>query len=270
MKIFTAILSAVVVIAVLVVGHLYWGYKTDPSRFKPASREVKAVKAKAEPAAGKKHEANKTDKPASSLADYTKNWPKKARSDFKTALSKERAYKIAIVGSDAMGADTNGWGPQLKQALQDAYGSYVSVSLFAYHLNSDEFIREGKYKDVANFKPDLILFEPFILINNGAVAMDNQLEDIKTAAAAWGDAVLVIQPSYPLYKAANYPAQVKELESYAKKEGYTYLDHWKNWPDPDSDAFKSYVTFQNGEQTSPSKKGTTAWYDYLRKFFIAD
>ncbi|MED4968181.1 hypothetical protein P9759_14765, partial [Heyndrickxia coagulans] len=257
-------------IAVFVAGHLYWGYKTDPSRFKPASREVKAVKAKAEPAAGKKREANKTDKPASSLADYTKNWPKKARSDFKTALSKEHAYKIAIVGSDAMGADTNGWGPQLKQALQDAYGSYVSVSLFAYHLNSDEFIREGKYKDVANFKPDLILFEPFILINNGAVAMDNQLEDIKTAAAAWGDAVLVIQPSYPLYKAANYPAQVKELESYAKKEGYTYLDHWKNWPDPDSDAFKSYVTFQNGEQTAPSKKGTTAWYDYLRKFFIAD
>ena len=237
MKMFTAILSVVAAIAVFVAGHLYWGYKTDPSRFKPASREVKAVKAKAEPAAGKKHEANKTDKPASSLADYTKNWPKKARSDFKTALSKERAYKIAIVGSDAMGANTNGWGPQLKQALQDAYGSYVSVSLFAYHLNSDEFIREGKYKDVA---------------------------------AAWDDAVLMIQPSYPLYKAANYPAQVKELESYAKKEGYTYLDHWKNWPDPDSDAFKSYVTFQNGEQTSPSKKGTTAWYDYLRKFFIAD
>ncbi|AJO24458.1 hypothetical protein QQ991_04465 [Weizmannia coagulans] len=270
MKIFTAILSAVVVIAVLVVGHLYWGYKTDPSRFKPDSVAVKAEKAKAEPATGKKRSVNKADQPETSLVAYTKNWPKKARADFKTALSKERAYKIAIVGSDAMGANTHGWGPQLKQALQDAYGSYVSVSLFAYHLNSDEFIREGKYKDVAHFKPDLILFEPFILINNGAVAMDNQLDDIKTAAAAWDDAVLMIQPSYPLYKAANYPAQVKELASYAKKEGYTYLDHWKNWPDPDSDAFKSYVTFQNGEQTAPSNKGTKAWYDYLRKFFIAE
>ncbi|GER74427.1 hypothetical protein [Weizmannia acidilactici] len=193
-----------------------------------------------------------------------------ARTDFKAAISKGRAYKIAIVGSDAMGIDSNGWGPQLKQALRKAYGSHVHVSLFAYDMNSDEFIREGKYKDVADFQPDLVLFEPFILNNNGAVAMENQLNDIKTAAAAWKDAVLLIQPSFPLYQATNYPDQVDQLEMFTKMEGYTYLNHWKNWPDPNSGKFKAYVKFENGEQTAPSAKGVKVWYEYLRDYFIAD
>lgn len=96
MKMFTAILSVIAAIAVFVAGHLYWEYKTDPSRFKPASREVKAVKAKAEPAAGKKHEANKTDKPASSLADYTKNWPKKPGRILKPRFPKSVPTKLRL------------------------------------------------------------------------------------------------------------------------------------------------------------------------------
>jgi len=96
MKIFTAILSAVVVIAVLVAGHLYWGYKTDPSRFKPDSVAVKAEKAKAEPATGKKRSVNKADQPETSLVAYTKNWPKKARADFKTHFPRSEPTKLRL------------------------------------------------------------------------------------------------------------------------------------------------------------------------------
>ncbi|GER70393.1 hypothetical protein BpJC7_16960 [Weizmannia acidilactici] len=269
MKILATIMSILAAVVVFVAGNMYWGYKTDPSRFQDSAAEAKETKTTSETSA-KMGAAKTSEKPNTDFTAYTAHWPKQARTDFKAAISKGRAYKIAIVGSDAMGIDSNGWGPQLKQALRKAYGSHVHVSLFAYDMNSDEFIREGKYKDVADFQPDLVLFEPFILNNNGAVAMENQLNDIKTAAAAWKDAVLLIQPSFPLYQATNYPDQVDQLEMFTKMEGYTYLNHWKNWPDPNSGKFKAYVKFENGEQTAPSAKGVKVWYEYLRDYFIAD
>lgn len=96
MKIFTAILSAVVVIAVLVVGHLYWGYKTDPSRFKPDSVAVKAEKTKAEPTTGKKRDVNKTGQPETSLVAYTKNWPKKPARILKTHFPRSEPTKLRL------------------------------------------------------------------------------------------------------------------------------------------------------------------------------
>ncbi|WP_018663343.1 hypothetical protein [Heyndrickxia acidiproducens] len=271
MKFFMMLISVLATIVVLLGGNLYWNHKTSVEHFNSTPADASTT-APAKTVSTPKEKEAKTNaaEPDAKLEDYTANWPKKARSEFKTALKQNKTYKIAIVGSQAMGSSSNGWGADLKKALKDAYGSHISVALYPYNLNSDEFIREEKHQEVADFAPDMVLFEPFILNDNGQVAMENEFDDIKTAVNAWGKAVILIQPSYPLYQATNYPDQVEQLKTFSKMEGYDYLDHWKNWPDPDSDAFKSYVVFSGEEQTAPSAKGEQVWYEYLRDYFIAD
>lgn len=251
MKILSIVIVSILTVIVLIAGNLYWRNHTNINHFTSVSSKEKPVS---------------TDE----LITKTTHWPKQAQSDFKQALKDGKTYKIAIVGSKAMGTTKKGWAHDLKQALLHTYGDHVSVSLFPYDVNSDQFIADNLYKKVADAQPNLVLFEPFILNDNGAVDPKNAHQDLLTAVDAWKDAVVIIQPSYPLYQATNYPDQVAQLKTFVKKQKLVYLDHWQNWPDTNSTALKNDLKFENGEQAGPNAKGNAIWYHYVRNYFIAN
>ena len=96
-------------------------------------------------------------------------WPGKAQTTFQQALEEERTYKVAIVGSPSLGKDTGGWSVLLSEALVDAYGEdNLEVSIFEYSLDSRQFLEGNHDEEVAGFKPDLVLLEPFRLKDNTA------------------------------------------------------------------------------------------------------
>ncbi|MGG4036970.1 hypothetical protein [Heyndrickxia ginsengihumi] len=250
MKLLTTIILSLITVIVLLTGNFYWQDRTQVNHFTSESANGKAVS-------------------NDDLIAETAHWPKQAQSDFKQALKDGKTYKIAIVGSKAMGTTKKGWAHDLKQALLHTY-EHVSVSLFPYDVNSDQFIASNLYKKVADAQPNLVLFEPFILNDNGAVDPENAHQDLLTAVDSWKDAVTIIQPSYPLYQATNYPEQVSQLKKFVKAHKLVYLDHWEKWPDTNSEALKNDLKFENGEQVGPNAKGNAIWYHYVRDYFIAD
>ena len=146
----------------------------------------------------------------------------------------------------------------------------MTVSTFSYDLTSIAFINEEKVTEVIEEQPDLILFEPFTLKDNGVVGIDDSLENVSAVIASVKESLpqtqVILQPPHPLYKANFYPTQVEELQQFAEDNDIPYLNHWEAWPDQDSEEIKEYIS---EDSSQPSAKGHQVWAEYLIDYFIA-
>ncbi|MEB6548878.1 SGNH/GDSL hydrolase family protein [Heyndrickxia sporothermodurans] len=263
MKVILPMIAAIICIIILITGNLHWKDKTKVTSF---SKDVEA----STDVSSSKVEKKKADTPIKDDVSYIKNWPKKAQKAFKHAMKEGKTYKLAIVGSQVMGAE-DGWANQLKNAMEETYGKeHLQVVVFSSDKTSNDFINDGLYEEVANEKPDMVLFEPFTLNDNGSVSEENNHENILTMISAIkkkNDQVdILIQPSNPIYGAKIYPQQVDNLKVFAKENDLTYLNHWTVWPDSQSDAIKKFLD----EDGNPNEKGQQIWFEYLKEYFIAE
>ncbi|GIN69631.1 hydrolase [Bacillus sp. J14TS2] len=254
------LLTAIIVLACLVFlgsGYLYWKDRTGV-----VASEVDSTPKKDDHSEATDKEKKEKDVDTK-VVELASNWPEEAQADLEKAIENEEAYPIAIVGSLALGGE-DGWAAMLKKALEESYGDdVVDVKLFEYDLTSTEFIDEEKYEDVVDFSPKLVLFEPFILNDNGVVDVGENHDNLDTFLDELSDAVVLLQPARPIPDSSIYPMQVQDLERYADTHDIPYLDHWENWPEDASD----YVV--NGE-SAPNEKGHEVWFEYLQEYFIAE
>lgn len=271
-KVIVALLGIIFMI-VLYLGQSHWkqqiadtsaNMKTD--YYTTLQKEYKKTRGAAAGGAGSGAAKEQED-----LVSLTKNWPSGAVERFKKTLADGSKFKILFVGSGAIGSEGDGTFPVVKKSLVDAFGAkHIEVDLITYGSNSSQFLKENKEKDVAGVGADLIIYEPLILQNNGAVGMDKSLADLtavmEAVKAERPGVAFILQPSVPLYKAKNYPVQVAQLKDYAKKNGIAYLDHWTSWPDPNTEAIKEYLT---PNQSGPSDKGVQLWSEALAAYLIS-
>ncbi|MBS4212673.1 SGNH/GDSL hydrolase family protein [Neobacillus rhizophilus] len=275
-KVIVALLGIIFII-VLYLGQSHWkqqiadtsaNMKTD--YYTTLQKDYKKSRGTAGNAAGGASSA--ATKGQQDLISLTKNWPSGAVERFKKTLADGSKFKILFVGSGAIGSEGDGTYPLVKKSLVDAFGAkHIEVDLITYNSNSSQFLKEKKENEVAGVGADLIIYEPFILQNNGsAVGADKSLTDLsvvmKAVSAAKPETSYILQPSIPLYKAKNYPVQVAQLKDYAKKNGIAYLDHWTAWPDPNTEAIKEYLS---PDQTGPSDKGVQVWSEALAGYLIS-
>jgi hypothetical protein len=258
-------LLAILCFIFLLLGNFYWKERTDVSAYQ-STNETGIVEAK---------ENNKVISEEKNIEDKTTSiisqWPANAQEAFSQAREANKPYKLALVGSTAMGTEEDGWAAQLKLALKSAYGVALEVKLFAYDTTSIEFINSNMSQEVLDYAPDLILYEPFTLNDNsGSVAVTDNHDSIEIFLSnlkeANENAVLLLQPTHPIYGATFYPGQVEELQTFASELGVTYLNHWKAWPSYEDEALKEYVTESQGD---PSAKGHEVWAGYLEEYFIS-
>jgi len=258
--IFTFLLGMAAV-AVLLAGYFHWHQRIEASTTHIASAAGAPESAAATSQA-------KTDD--SDLISYTRNWPKSAADRFQQTLKENKPFKILFVGSPAFGTDTTGAYPVVKKKLLDTFGAkHIEVNLKTYKTTTKQFVNANKQAEIASEKADFVIFEPFILLNNGEVLIEDTLANVSKiiadVQAKNPNTTFALQPSYPLYKAKIYPAQVAELKKYAAAHHITYLDHWTAWPNQTAPAFKEYLT---PDQSAPSEKGYQVWSDYLIHYLI--
>jgi hypothetical protein len=250
-KAFTVMLGIACVI-VLLIGQSYWKQQIAASA---------KDKAEVTEAVTPDQETNKkTD-----VTNFTKNWPESAVSQFSLAVEEDKAFRILFVGSPAI-AETY---DNLKKEMTHTYGKSIQMDLQTNELTSTQFIEDEKYEEVAAKESDMVVIEPFLLIDNGDVVIEESLDNLSTFVEAIKennpDVTVILQPSFPLYNAKFYPVQVEKLKAYAEENQLTYLDHWSAWPDQKSEEIKEYL---NEDQTAPSEKGLQVWSDYLVHYFI--
>jgi len=262
MKNFLVAVLAIGCAAILFTGYLHWNDKTVVSTVK-VNQEVESMETE---------KKTSTKKVNQSLDDLTANWPEQAREQYKQSVEREEPFTILIAGSNALGYEDEGWSVQFKNQLEEAFGDTIHVVVKSYDLTSAQFILENKLDELVAEKPDLTLLEPFTLNNNGKVQFADSHLQIKEIAAGLTEEnpehVLILQPTYPLYKATYYPNEVAALKEFAEENEIPYLDHWTAWPDPDSDEILEYLTEENGS-TTVNENGHQLWASYLINYFIA-
>lgn len=261
MRRFVTVMAVLATVIFLFAAHTYWKGKTSAGTKAPAVTEeaVKNVMEKEENV-----ESKSANQDLLTLAD---NWPDQAKEGLEKAMEEGRAYKVAVVGSGSLGEENGGWSVMLRDALGEAFGDHVEVGIFEYDERSDEFISNSRHNEVAEFEPDFVLFEPFTLMDNGNVEVEDNHENIQTFVDAVGEAVVVLQPPHPIHDATFYPAQVNDLKTFAEDADLVYLDHWPEWPDVEDEELRSYL---QEDQGAPNEKGHELWFEYLKGYFIAE
>jgi hypothetical protein len=274
MKSFLVAILAVSCAVFLFLGNMYWKERTSISASEQTETEsVSSVDTEDEPQSKEKEEEAAEEPAADTTADIqtlTSNWPEDARQRFVTSMEEGEPFKLAVVGSPAMGVEENGWAPQLKEELSSAFGDALDIQLFQYDMTSIEFINSSESDEILTFAPDMVLWEPFSLVDNsnnvGTVQNHESILMFQSRLIETNeDSVLVLQPPHPLAGATYYPKQIESLEEFAAEEGITYLDHWSEWPE--GEEREDYLT---ESQDTPNDEGYEIWADYLIDYFISE
>lgn len=255
MKIWVNVLALLVLIASLVAGKIYWNHQaSEQSAVRPIKIENSSY-AEGEEASWKQ---------------YTQNLPKSVIAKIEQAEKTKKPMKLVIVASAPKEKVQKTWGTLLKENLKSTYGEdLMDTQVYEYtDMTTLKFINNRTYKQILDEKPDVLLFEPFLLNDNGVVGIDNTLENINVIISRLKDQnselVTILQPSAPVYKAENYPNDVKALEKFSKENGYEYLNHWTAWPDYRS---KDILTFLAETPGQPNDGGEKRWAKYLETYF---
>ena len=254
MKVFVNIFAAVVLIVTIVAGKMYWDHQMSAEASSKSTSSSSASKA----ASG-------------NWEDYAENLPKSVKEKLKKAEASGKPMKLLIVGSQATSTDEKAWPKTLEETLNHTYGSLIETSVLEYKDETTlDFVRNQDYKDIIKEKPDVLLFEPFLLNDNGVVGITNTLDNLAVIMShiteADKDLVTILQPSQPIYNATNYPKEAEALGEFAKNNGYEYVNHWSAWPDYKSEKILDYLV---EKQRVPTAKGNKAWASYLEEYFTA-
>lgn len=254
MKAIIITVLSILLTAVLVVGNIHWG-NVKTSSFN-----------------------NIVNSPASSVnnidSDYylkfASAWPEDSQKQLEIAINNENTYQILLLGSESIGNFKLGLMPNLKKAITNTYDKYVSIEGIVYNETTTNYLSSDETNVVIEKKPDMIIFEPFILSDNNIIDINTTLSNLSTIInkikEQLPNVTFILQPANPIYNASLYPTQVAALKEYAESENITYLDHWKDWPKGDSNEILDYIN-QDG---TPNKKGYEIWSNYITNFLISE
>ncbi|ANC22230.1 SGNH/GDSL hydrolase family protein [Bacillus cereus] len=263
----------VLFVASIVSGKLYWNKKIanatgQTSEVTKTKAEVKDSKAKKE----EKKEEKKQDAKSSFNEAYAKNLPDAVKEKLKKAAEDKKAVNLVIVGDEASSSEKSAWAAKLTANLETAYGKGLwNVTVKEYKGEStEELITNKRDKEIAKENPDVILFEPPFITDNGKTGNGNSVVNtqkfVQALSTSAKGATIIIQPSNPVYGAKNYPKSIEALKQFATQNNYTYIDHWGAWPDATTKAILPYLQEEFG---FPSAKGHDVWAQYVTNYFIA-
>lgn len=261
MKNFFTILLGIACIIILYYGHSYWNQRiasASNNTLRSSDQQISEM-------------AIQDDDRDIDLLALTKNWPASSVDRFKQTLNEKKSFKVLFVGSPAIGSENKGAFPFVKEKLLETFGKdHIQVKIKTYNSTSTKLIYGNNQVEIAAERADLIVFEPFIWMNNGEVLIENSLKDatkiMEDIKAKNPGTAFILQPAFPIYKAKIYPTQVEELKKFAEKNHLTYMDHWSAWPDPNTKAIVDYLL---PDQSAPSDKGNQVWGEYITNFLIS-
>lgn len=265
MKNFLAVLLGIACLLVMLIGHFNWNEKIQSAN---ATDETTHIQVSTN---GTQDTENNTTTNNKVIA-LASNWPTQAINRLQQTQSDKTSFNILFVGSPTIGSESDGTFKIVKDKMIETFGEKnIDLTLKTFDLSSSQFIKNNYHEEIAAEAADLVVIEPFILMDNGLVEISDSLENlsilIEAIHAKNPETSIIIQPSNPLHNAKYYPIQVEAVKEYAAQNQLTYLDHWTAWPDQKSDEMIEYLL---PEQSYPSDKGIQVWSEYLLNYFISN
>jgi hypothetical protein len=255
MKVAVNVLALLVCTAVLYVGQLHWNEKVSGQTDR--SEKLAPVE-------------ESDTKGAAGIHSYTKNLPSDAAQKIEKAYESQKPLQLVIAGSDSLGTGDTSWPMLFKENLEKVYGDNVfdiTIKNYGNMTTKDMVVEEvgGQWKEL---NPDMVLLQPPMIHDNGVVGIEHTMDNlevlVKEIKGSGKGVILMIQPPHPLYQATYYPRDIEALQNFAKEKNIFYLDHWKKWPDFQSDELLQYL---EEDSSAPNEKGHQLWADFLTSIF---
>ncbi|MBM6619107.1 SGNH/GDSL hydrolase family protein [Bacillus suaedaesalsae] len=264
---FIAILVVfILAVGSIVVGKIHWNEKI--SAFSGMKSKVVIENEKPE---------NLNKSAEMDISKYTVNLPLELKEYIEQSFKEKEQIELVLLGSNSTSSEEGTWSNLFKLKLEEVYGDLFTVTVFGIqNKNSNEVVEEKLYEEAVQAKPDILLFEPFILKDNGEVAMNQRLDNIEIMLEAFQlvnpELHILLQPANPLYDATYYPKEVAKLKEFAIKNNITFLNHWENWPDFESEEIRNYLVEDPDMplKSLPNEKGHQSWANYIANTFTGE
>jgi hypothetical protein len=266
MRVIALIIVIILAVGTIITGKVHWNKKLSVYH----GMESTVVLSE--------EESNQVEEKATlDVSQYTKNLPEQVTQKIEEAVHKDEPIQFVILGSKSTSSAENGWPSLLEKELLDTYGENVfEITIVEISdKTSTQVVQEQLYKEVTQLTPDLLLFEPFILMDNGEVEMAERLENITTIIDEFkkvnSSVYVYLQPANPLYNATYYPKEVEDLKLFAEQQSITYLNHWDAWPDYRTEEIKTYLEADPtiAGKSVPNEQGHELWASFLTDYFIS-
>lgn len=250
--------------AAIIYGNLHWNHKISAQSGEVTS--LNGEKNVDNEQTNKEKEKEKLD-----ITKYTSNLPEDIQEKVENSVSSGKPLNLMIFGTHAS-KEEGSWFNLLSKGLKETYSdNVIRVTMISTEDKTTlDIVNDKSYEEINELQPDILLFEPSMLKDNGQIGINNTLKNIQIMIDSWQDAnkelTLMIQPPNPLYAAKFYPIEVSQLKDYAVKNKINYINHWENWPGLEDEKMKSYLTKEN----EANSNGNKVWADYLLNYFIAE
>lgn len=262
-----AVVISVICIILLIFSFLTWKSKIDNVKvgaktIHTTQTELVETKEIVSPTKDKSNPLSRT-----TVEDALKNADEKVQNIVLNRLDEGEKVQLLIVGSNAMEDGAPGYATLLTTALTDTYGDFIETDAFPFDGTSKQFIEESMLDIDWTIGYDLVLLEPFTLHNNGKVIIEDEHRHIQAfkqkVLEEVPDAIVILQPSHPIFQANFYLIQIDSLEKFAARRGYPYINYWTAWPTTTDPALNDLLT----EDNSPNSDGAKAWASSLITYF---
>lgn len=258
MKTLIVTVLALILAAVLVFGNIHWNSRSSERASTPTITKSD-TNTEAEPEIDKEY-----------YLELAANWPEEAKEQLENKLNSNKTFKIVLLGSNSIGSDSLGLQNYLKEALSEKYEKHVELESIVYENTTADYVLNNEKEKLVDLKPDMVIFEPFLLNDNNVVAIPDTISNISSimeeTTADLPDATFILQPPNQIYDANLYPMQVAALQEYAKDQNLTYLNHWEVWPAGNDVTVNDYLN----ADARPNESGFKLWSDYLSDYLISE
>ena len=273
----STLLTGIVIIGCIVT--LLISYNIYQSRIESITDQSESTPVKSNPkdkeVTTEKKEPDKEDASTSSgsltpeqITVLTSNMSEEVSDVITSRLQAGEKIQMLLIGSSSIEDGTPSYGEHLTTNLSEAYGKSLETTTLSFDGTTAALVEELDNNLIDWSKDyDVILLEGMNLSNNGEVVVEDAVEHIETVNEKMKqtvkDAVLVVHPSQPLASAIYYPTEVESFKSYLASRGFSYIDHWSEWPVGNEEEMSTYLT----EESVPNDKGATLWASALSTFF---
>ena len=273
----STLLTGIVIIGCIVT--LLISYNIYQSRIESITDHSESTPVKSNPkdkeVTTEKKEPDKEDASTSSgsltpeqITALTSNMSEEVSDVITSRLQAGEKIQMLLIGSSSIEDGTPSYGEHLTTNLSEAYGESLETTTLSFDGTTAALVEELNTNMIDWSKDyDVVLLEGMNLSNNGEVVVEDAVEHIETVNEKMKqtvkDAVLVVHPSQPLASAIYYPTEVESFKSYLGSRGFSYIDHWSDWPVGNEEEMSTYLT----EESVPNDKGAALWASALSTFF---
>ncbi|MBP3950166.1 SGNH/GDSL hydrolase family protein [Bacillus suaedae] len=179
----------------------------------------------------------------------------------KIAQEGTETVNVTVVGSKALSSvDKNDSFPQLLAYSLEPFFPEREVTLSIVNTEdatSDVTVGEDNLNTIIKNEPDLLLVEWVTLNDFDQISAEESLAHLEVFLAQieeqLPETTVLFLPANPLADDA-YLAFVDRIRQAVEDAGYTYINHWEDWPTPGDKELELYV-----EDGLPNQRGQAIW-----------